>query len=81
MTPSKHSAVIAAFGQRFAKTGRAPARFHRYLIDGHSSRNVGDYDTGPGLSADDAATQNTRAEEFLKLADQLLGPTSPQEET
>ena len=26
---SKHSAVIALFGQRFAKTGRVPEAFHR----------------------------------------------------
>ena len=29
---SKHSAVIAAFGQRFIKTGEVPQEFHRYLI-------------------------------------------------
>ncbi len=29
---SKHSAVIAAFGQRFVKTGLVPEHFHRFLI-------------------------------------------------
>jgi uncharacterized protein (UPF0332 family) len=71
---SKHSAVIAAFGQRFAKTGRVPQEFHRYLIEGEASRNVGDYDTGPGLSKEDAAEQIRRAEEFVKLAERLIGP-------
>jgi uncharacterized protein (UPF0332 family) len=27
---SKHSAVIAAFGQRFAREGKVPIEFHRY---------------------------------------------------
>jgi uncharacterized protein (UPF0332 family) len=40
---SKHSAVIAAFGERFTKTGLVPAELHRYLRDGQDSRNVGDY--------------------------------------
>ncbi|WP_293295604.1 MULTISPECIES: HEPN domain-containing protein [unclassified Microcoleus] len=30
---SKHSAVIGAFGREFARTGRVPAEFHRFLID------------------------------------------------
>ena len=74
LTLSKHSGVIAAFGQRFAKTGRVPQEFHRYLIEGEAARNVGDYDTGPGLSEKDAAEQIRRAEEFVKLAERLIGP-------
>jgi len=69
---SKHSAVIAAFGQRFAKTGRVPVEFHRYLIEGMDSRNIGDYDTGPGLSANEAAEQIRRAGQFLELAERLI---------
>ena len=72
---SKHSAVISAFGQRFAKGGRVPAEFHRYLIEGQESRNIGDYDTGPGLSRDEAAQQITRAQKFLQLAKRELGPS------
>jgi uncharacterized protein (UPF0332 family) len=30
---SSHAAVIGAFGQMFAKTGKIDARFHRYLLD------------------------------------------------
>jgi uncharacterized protein (UPF0332 family) len=29
---SKHSAVIAAFGQHFARTGKVPVEFHRFLL-------------------------------------------------
>jgi uncharacterized protein (UPF0332 family) len=71
---SKHAAVIAAFGRRFARTGVVPAEFHRYLIDGQDLRTVGDYGTGPGLTTGQAAEQIARAERFLELADQLLRP-------
>jgi uncharacterized protein (UPF0332 family) len=77
---SKHSAVIAAFGRRFAKTGRVPQEFHRYLIGGQDSRNVGDYDIRPGLSKDEAAEQIARAEQFLELAERLIGPIPPRGE-
>jgi uncharacterized protein (UPF0332 family) len=69
---SKHSAVIAAFGQHFAKTGIVPAEFHRYLIECEHSRTVADYDTGPGLSAAHAREQIEHAEAFLKLAERTL---------
>lgn len=69
---SKHSAVIAAFGRNYAKTGRAPQELHRYLIEGMDSRNVGDYDTAVGLSATEAAEQIAHAEAFLAFARQTL---------
>jgi uncharacterized protein (UPF0332 family) len=71
---SKHTAVIAAFGRRFVRTGAVPAEFHRYLIDGQDMRTVGDYSTGPGLTAAQAAEQISRAERFLELADRLIPP-------
>ena len=74
---SKHSAVISAFGERFAKTGRVPAEFHRYLLDGGDRRNTGDYGLGPGLSKAEADEQIARAEQFLELAERLLGPIPP----
>jgi len=70
---SKHSAVIGAFGQRFAKTGRVPPEFHRYLIEGQDSRNVGDYDIMPGLDKQEAAEQIERAGKFLELAERVAG--------
>ena len=74
---SRRSAVIAAFGREFAKTGRVPPDFHRYLIEGQDIRNVGDYDTHPGLDAHDAKEQIARAEQFLDLAERLIGPPKP----
>ena len=71
---SKHSAVIASFGQRFVKTARVPPEFHRYLIEGADSRNVGDYDIGPGLSKAEAGRQIKRAKQFLDVAMKEIGP-------
>ncbi len=71
LTFSRHSSVIA-FGKHFAKTERLPARFHRYLIEGQSSRNVADYDIGNSLSKDEASTHIRRAEEFLELAERMI---------
>lgn len=70
---SKHSAVIAKFGEHFAKTGIVPTEYHRYLIEGSDRRNVGDYDIGPGLTEAQAADQIARAEKFLELGKQRLG--------
>uniref|UniRef100_UPI0015582397 HEPN domain-containing protein n=1 Tax=Microcoleus asticus TaxID=2815231 RepID=UPI0015582397 len=36
---SRHSAVIAAFGERFARTNRVPVELHRYLIDISNNSN------------------------------------------
>jgi uncharacterized protein (UPF0332 family) len=71
---SKHSSVIASFGQWFAKTGLVPPQFHRYLIEAADSRNVGDYDLGQGLSKQDVELQINRAKEFLVLAKEKIKP-------
>jgi len=74
---SKHSAVIAAFGKIFAKTNRVPQEFHRYLIEGESSRNTGDYDIGAALTCSDADKQINRAKKFLELAENMIGHVFP----
>jgi uncharacterized protein (UPF0332 family) len=71
---SKHSSVIAAFGQLFAKSDRLPPHFHRYLIEAADSRNVADYDLGHGLSQEDVELQISRAKEFLSLAKEKIKP-------
>ncbi len=71
---SKHSSVIAAFGQLFAKPGRVPFQFHRYLIEAADSRILGDYDSGSGLSKEAVELQISRAKEFLALAKEKIKP-------
>jgi uncharacterized protein (UPF0332 family) len=73
---SKHSAVIAAFGERFAKTGRVPPEFHRMMIEAQDSRNAGDYDIHPEVTLATATAQIANAEKFLELGARLLGPAA-----
>lgn len=42
---AKHSAVIAAFGEQFAKTKRVDARYHSMLLGVFTLRSAADYDT------------------------------------
>jgi uncharacterized protein (UPF0332 family) len=70
---SSHAAVIATFGQQFARTGRVPVEFHRYLIDAQDTRNKADYNVEPNITQEDAAQLIARAEQFLEFAQQQIG--------
>ena len=74
MAFSKHSAVIAAFGKHFAQTGRVPAEFHRWLIKAQIARIQGDYNAPETVSLEEARLQVERAEQFFRMAVELLGP-------
>jgi len=74
---SSHAAVIAAFGRHFAKTGRVPVEYHRFLIQAHDSRNVGDYDIGPGISREECDRHAQRAAAFVETARHIIDPPSP----
>jgi uncharacterized protein (UPF0332 family) len=74
---SKHSAVGAAFGQHFAKTGHVPSELHRYLLDGAESRNEADYDDEGIPTREDAEDQIAHAAEFLRVAEQSVGKPGP----
>jgi uncharacterized protein (UPF0332 family) len=70
---SKHSAVNAAFGREFVKTGWVPAHLHQYLIKAMEARHTGDY--GPAhVDEAEVVVHIDRAEEFLKVVEALLGP-------
>ena len=72
---SSHSAVIAAFGREFAKTGILEPRFHRYLIDAQDLRNQGDYGIGVGITEDQIGDLWHWAQEFLMVAEAVLSGT------
>ena len=72
---SSHSAVIAAFGKEFAKTGALDPRFHRYLIDGQDLRNAGDYDVGTPVTEAQAKVVMAWADELLAVAKRFLKQT------
>ena len=74
MSFSKHSAVIAAFGQHFAHAGKAPAEFHRYLLRAFDLRQRGDYGHPDPATLEEAQEQVAHAKQFLELAKRLIGP-------
>jgi uncharacterized protein (UPF0332 family) len=69
---SKHSAVHAAFGERFIKTGRMDARLHRHLLDAFRQRLVSDYAVGERVNDEEAQALIERAEEFLTAVEGFL---------
>lgn len=77
LTFSSHAAVISAFGRDFARTGRVPVEFHRYLIDAQDRRNQGDYNIEPAIPEEEANQLIAQAELFLELAERLLGNQPP----
>lgn len=62
---SKHSAVIAAFGKEYIKSGVLDARFHRAVIDAFDLRNAGDYGTMHAVSAELASQTIQNAKELI----------------
>jgi hypothetical protein len=70
---SSHAAVVSAFGQRFAKTGRVLPEYHRYLIQAQDSRLMGDYDALSPRSEKEALKHIGRAREFIAEVGRLLG--------
>ena len=62
---SKHSAVIAAFGKLFVKTGIFDSRFHRSLLNAFDLRNAGDYGSTGTVSRNEASQIIAEAVELL----------------
>lgn len=69
---SSHSAVIAAFGKEFAKTGLLDPKFHRYLIDAEERREDGHYGGGRKISDEDALESFRWAGEFKEVVEAYL---------
>jgi uncharacterized protein (UPF0332 family) len=69
---SKHSAVIAAFGKEFIKSGILPPQFHKYLSEAFDDRMRGDYDLVAVITAEKSQETLKRAEEFLKATEDYL---------
>lgn len=71
---SKHSAVIAAFGKHFVKTGEFDARFHRNLLEAFDVRNAGDYGAVDAVSGEKAGQVIAGARELLEEVRKGLAP-------
>ena len=68
----KHSAVHAAFGEHFAKTGRIDPKYHRWLLDAFDERLLCDYQAAPDVNSSEAAELLQRAEEFIEAIEKAL---------
>lgn len=73
LTFSRHAAVIAAFGQHFAKSARAAGTYHRNLIEAFEMRQASDYASSIEVTSAQCQVQISRAREFLDLACKQLG--------
>jgi uncharacterized protein (UPF0332 family) len=69
---SKHSAVIAAFGQEFAREDEALREFHHWVIEAQDARNAADYQIEVVLANEEIQAHMDRADRFLRLADDTL---------
>lgn len=72
LTFSKHSSVIAAFGQHFAKTGRLPQELHRMLIEAQDMRNLSDYDLMAVLTQEAAEALLAKSRTFSLAVSDFL---------
>jgi len=69
---SKHSAIIAAFGREYAKTGKIDPRHHRMLLDGFEWRQKSDYDVYWLATTEQAEKCQQDAEAFVAEVEKLL---------
>jgi uncharacterized protein (UPF0332 family) len=69
---SSHSAVIAAYGKEFAKTGRIDPEHHRRLIDAFEARQISDYGIETGIFREQADKVINWAEDFIQAGELFL---------
>jgi uncharacterized protein (UPF0332 family) len=70
---SKHSAVIAAFGKEFVKSGIFDSRFHHYILNAFDLRNAGDYGVLHAVSEEKAWQTIRQGHELISAIKQYLG--------
>ena len=69
---SSHSAVIAAYGREFAKTGDLDPKFHQYLIKSQGVRLISDYGYTETVSSISAEQVLMWGHEFVEIAENYL---------
>jgi len=76
LTFSSHSAVVAAYGKAFAKTGLLDPKFHRYIIDAQKLRQTGHYgEEGEEVTEEQARESYQWAGDFMEAVKAYLGKT------
>jgi len=74
LTFSSHSAVVAAYGKEFAKTGLLDPKFHHCIIVTQKRREVGHYgEENEEVTVEEALESFQWAEEFLQVVKQYFG--------
>jgi len=68
----KHSAVEAAFGYHFAKTGKIDAKFHRMLMSARKIREIADYDIDEEIIEPVASLKIDEGRAFLSVIKDYL---------
>lgn len=73
LTYSSHSAVVAAYGREFAKTGLLDPKFHRYILDAQQLRQTGHYgEEGEEVTEEQALESFRWAGEFMQAIREYL---------
>jgi uncharacterized protein (UPF0332 family) len=65
---TKHSGVIAAFGQHFAANRVLNPILHKYLLEAFDTRQIGDYSFQERVGKEKAEMQIAHAREFVAAA-------------
>ena len=73
---SKHGAVHAEFGARFAKPDRVDRKLHRWLLDAFDKRILADYGVEAEIRAEDAGVVIEQAAEFVRIASSIVAAES-----
>jgi uncharacterized protein (UPF0332 family) len=73
---SKHSAVHAAYGKEFAKTGKLEPEFHRWLLDAFDIRLRTDYGFDVDVTDEDVRVLLDQARNFLAAGQSFLAKGS-----
>ena len=70
---SSHSALVAAYGKEFAKTGILDPKFHRYIIVTQKRRETGHYGRDNTVTSEEALESFQWAGEFMQAVKNYLG--------
>jgi len=69
---TSHHAVLAAYGEHFAKTRELDPRFHRALLHAFQQRQLGDYSVIATVEPEVIETLAADATDFLQAAPEWL---------
>jgi len=73
LTFSSHKGVISAFGEQFVKTDIFPRKLGRELNRAFEKRQLGDYESAPIVSDEDADEVLAHAREFCGAIETWIG--------